>query len=102
MKKECFFKGFIHAAGVFIYIAAVVSVLFNNQKIFGGAPDFFIPVFMLLLFVISASITGFLVLGRPIQLYISGFKREVFFTFFSTIFWLVVFLGGVVAVLLYF
>jgi len=35
-----------------------------------------IPIAMLLLFVTSAAITGFLVFGKPAMLYIDGKKRE--------------------------
>ncbi len=90
----------MHAGGVFIYITAVVSVLFN-KKIFENEPEFFIPVFMLLLFVISASITGLLVLGRPICLYMDGFKKEAFTLLFSTIAWLAVFLIPITGLLVF-
>jgi len=48
-------------------------------------------VFMLLLFVISASVTGLLVLGKPIHLYLSGLKKESLTMLFANMGWLVVF-----------
>ncbi len=62
-------KSFINAVWVFIYTSAVAWVLFHGKEIFGGAQTFFIPLFLLLLFIISALITGLLVLGKPIYLY---------------------------------
>ena len=48
------------------------------------------PLFVLLLLVISASVTGLLILAKPIHLYLSGFKRETFILLFVTG-WLVLF-----------
>ena len=92
---------FLERRGVFIYVAAVAWLGFNSKTIFGKVEDNFLaPVFVLLLFVISASITGLLVLGKPIHLYFGGLKREAFILLFSTLGWLVLFLIAVVVVLL--
>ena len=92
-------KGFINAAGVFVYVSLVAWFLFNGEGIFGEIESFLLPVMMLMLFVISASITGLLVLGKPIHLYVSGFKKEAFTLLFATLAWLILFLVAVVAVL---
>jgi hypothetical protein len=55
---------------------------------------------MLLLFIISASVTGLLVLGKPIHLYLSGLKKEAFVLLFATTGWLVLFLVGITVILL--
>lgn len=69
----------MHAAGVFVYVSFVAWLGFNSQKFFGGEPDNFLtPLFVLLLFVISASITGLLVLGKPIHMYMNGLRKEAF------------------------
>lgn len=99
-KSEYFTKSLISAVGTFLYVAAVAWLGFNNQAIFGKTNNFLMPLFILLLFVISASVTGLLVLGRPIQLYLNGFKKEALVLLFSTLAWLILFLIGVVIVLL--
>ncbi|MEK7067575.1 MAG: hypothetical protein AAB956_01095 [Patescibacteria group bacterium] len=101
MKKSDYIaRSFINAAGVLVYISAVAWFMFNGKHIFDGPDNFMMPVFMLLLFVISASITGLLVLGKPISLYLEGLKKEAFTLLFVTLGWLVVFLVLVVGVLL--
>lgn len=85
-------KSFINAGGVCIYVSGIAWLGFNTQGI-DNVAGFALPIFMLLLFVISASVTGGLVLGKPILLYIDGMKREAFTLFFATIGWLIVFLG---------
>jgi hypothetical protein len=68
-------RGALSAIGVFIYVAAVAWLMFNGEKFFGKATSFWMPVALLLLFVLSAAITGLLVLGKPILLYFNG-ERE--------------------------
>lgn len=94
MKKSDYLsKSFFNAAGVLVYITAVALLLSGAEKIFGQqtSKSFVIPVFMLLLLVISASITGFLVVGKPILLYLDGLKKEALALLFYTIGWLVLF-----------
>ena len=63
--------------GTAAYIILVVSFIFSLQVFFPGLEDnIIIPISMLLLFVCSAAITGFLVFGKPVMLYIDGKKRE--------------------------
>lgn len=100
-KSDYILKSFINAGGVFLYVAAVAWLSFNSQRIFGGKPDNFLaPLFALLLLVISASITGFLVLGKPILLYLEGLKKEALKMLFATLAWLVLFLIGVIIALI--
>ncbi len=105
MKKlEYVVKSFWCAFGAFLYIAGVAWFMFHIQVIFGqtGKPDNFLaPLFALLLFVVSACITGFLVLGKPIQLYLEGLKKEAFLFLSATIAWLVLFLFVIVVLLLF-
>ena len=93
MRSNQTLRSFLHAAGVFIYVLAVAWVMSHGEAIFGGGPDgFIVPVFMILLFVVSASITGFLVLGKPVQLYLDGSKKQAVAMLFATLGWLVLFL----------
>ena len=73
--------------------------MFNGQEIFGEVSNFLMPLFLLLLFVISAAITGLLVLGKPVHLYLSGLKKEAFILLFATLAWLVISLAVVAVVL---
>ncbi|MBI1999304.1 MAG: hypothetical protein HYS74_01450 [Parcubacteria group bacterium] len=100
-KSEYFLKSFINAAGVFIYVSAIALFLSNTKGIFGDIEDMlFIPVFMLLLFIISATVTGLLVLGKPLHLYLAGLKKEALALLLATLAWLIFFLLVVAAVLL--
>jgi hypothetical protein len=101
-RQEIIVKSFFHATGTVLYIGSVAWVMFNAAKIFGeNEPDtFLIPLLVLTLFVISACVTGLLVLGRPLHLYLSGLKQEAFTFLFATIAWLIVFLAVVGGVLI--
>lgn len=69
-------QSFLHAAGVFFYTMLVASILMNGEKLFGQMRNVYGPVAFLMLFVISATIVGLLVLAKPVMLYISGDKAE--------------------------
>ncbi len=99
-KSKYLLRSFVNAAGVLIYTSAIAWLFFNGGTVFSKAPSFLIPLFMLLLLIVSASITGLLVLGKPVHLYLSGFKKEAFTLLFATLAWLVLFLFAIVIVLL--
>ncbi|MFA4937084.1 MAG: hypothetical protein WC575_02215 [Patescibacteria group bacterium] len=48
------------------------------------------PVAFLLLFVVSATIVGLLVLGKPVTLFLEGFKKEAVRLLFYTVICLIV------------
>ena len=74
---KLFFLSVLNSLGVAIYIFLVVLFLNNAQNILGPQDNKILsPMIFLLLFVFSALLTGFLVLGRPIMLYINGLKKE--------------------------
>ncbi len=75
-KSKIFLYAFLDAFGIFAYIAVVSLVMNNAEKLFGPASQFWAAVAMLLLFVFSASATGLLFFGRPVYLYLQGFKKE--------------------------
>lgn len=83
---------FLNASGTFIYISIIGFFMSNVEKIFGPGPDTFVaPIFVLLLFVISACITSGLVLGKPLMMYLDGQKREAVKLVGYTVVWLAVF-----------
>ena len=93
-------QSFLHSAGVVVYITCVSAFLSNANKIFGNEEHkFVIPIFMLLLLIISASITGLLVLGKPVSLYLDGQKKEAWTFLLYTLGWLAVFLVAVGVIL---
>jgi len=77
-KRKIIAHAFLQSAGAFIYIAGVAWLLANGKQLFGEFSGFGAPMAMLLLFVLSATLTGLLMLGRPIHLYLSGAKKESF------------------------
>lgn len=66
----------INSLGAFAYILWVAWLMFNASSIFGQIKSFWGPAALLLLFVLSATIVGALVLGRPIYLYLDGKKAD--------------------------
>ncbi len=92
-----FLRSFLSAAGTFVYIFGVAWGMSHAERIFGPEENLLIPLFMLLLFVISAATTGFLVLGKPILLYWDGAKKQALILLFATLGWLFAFLCVVAA-----
>ena len=78
MEKSKLIKyAFINSLGTFIYVVLVALLMQNGQNSFGPMQNSILgPIAFLLLFVVSATIVGLLVLGRPGYLYFNGFKRE--------------------------
>jgi heme O synthase-like polyprenyltransferase len=73
------------------YVVIVVLIIHNAEKVFGTMRNIVGPIAFLLLFVTSAAITGFLVLGQPIMLYFDNQRSEAVKLFIYTVAWLFVF-----------
>ncbi len=86
--KKILEHSLLNSLGVFIYVLAIALFFNNANKIFGNTPSFWAPLAMLLLFIVSATITGLLVFGRPIWLYLGGQKKEALKMLFYTVGWL--------------
>ena len=87
--KKLIQESFLSALGVFVYISAISLLFKYGDKLFGAKPDqYWGPVIFLLLFIISALITGFLVLGRPIWFYLGGRKEAAVRLLLYTVGWL--------------
>lgn len=69
-------RAILNSFGTAIYITLIVSFIFSLQKLAPKEDIIIIPIAMLLLFVSSAAITGFLVFGKPVMLYLDGKKKE--------------------------
>ena len=69
--------GIKNATATTLYIVAVGGFMFYGSEIkVGRSNTLIIPITMLLLFVCSAAITGYLIFGKPAQLYVDGKKKE--------------------------
>lgn len=67
LKNSLFTALYVIAVGSFMYLGGEAKI--------GRANSFLVPVSFLLLFVCSAGITGYLLFGKPILLYIDGKKK---------------------------
>ncbi|MBX4187131.1 MAG: hypothetical protein KW802_02650 [Candidatus Doudnabacteria bacterium] len=77
-----------HAVLVLLYITLVAFVMTSAEHWFPKEDGFLTPVAVLMLFVVSAAVTGTLVLGRPILMYWDGRRKEALQFFGYTIGWL--------------
>src|SRR3989344_7418387 len=89
MNKKLLGHSLGHALLAFAYIFCI-AVFFNLgvEKMFKNVPEFFAPIIMLLLFVLSAPVMAILVLGRPVLLYSDSKKKEALTMLFYTLGWL--------------
>jgi hypothetical protein len=83
--KKLAVYAFINSVGVLVYTAAVALIMSNGEKVFGQMQRFWGPVAFLMLFVLSATIVGALVLGRPVLFYLDGLKKEAIKLFIYTV-----------------
>lgn len=84
--------GLLNAFLALVYISLVAAVMSNGEKIFGNTPNKIVgPIAFLLLFVISASVTGYLIVGRSLLLYFDNQKPAALKLFGLTLLFLFVF-----------
>ena len=88
----------LNALGTAIYVSLIALFMQNAERIFGQMDNLFGPVAILLIFVLSAAITGSLVLGRPILMYLDNRKAEAVKLFIYTLGWLFVILAVIIGV----
>jgi hypothetical protein len=95
-------QSLLHALATTIYISLIAVLMQNGDKLFGKTDNVLTAIFVLMLFVISAAITGVLVLGKPIKMYFDNSKKEAIHFLFWTIFWLLILLviGFVILILI--
>jgi len=74
--QKLLFHAIFNTVMTLIYVACIGWILFNANDIFKNNQGFWPVVAFLLLFVLSALIVGFLILGRPIYLYFNDAKKE--------------------------
>jgi len=95
MRKELLLQALGRATATFLYVALVVVFMSNGSRLFGEKDHALTPVFVLLLFVISATVTAYLILGKPVEMYLDGAKKEAVRFLFATVGWLAAFLVAV-------
>jgi heme O synthase-like polyprenyltransferase len=91
MRKKLAFFSFFSALGEGIYILLVALVMRNANQWFGNTPSISGIIAFLLLFVVSAAVSGALIFGKPVLLYLEGKKKEALELFGLTIGWLFIF-----------
>ncbi len=92
MEKKLLTFSFFAALSQVAYIFLISLVLRYGDEIFGAKPGIFGIIAALLLFVVSAAISGALILGKPALLYLEGKKKEALQLFILTVSWLILFL----------
>ncbi len=93
MKSNPVVQSLGHALLAFVYILLVAFVMHNGEQVFGHDDKIWGTIAVLTLFVLSASVMGALVLGRPILLYLDGHKTAAVKFFGYTLGWMVVILA---------
>jgi hypothetical protein len=91
-KNKLIKRAFLDAFGVIAYISLFSFIINNLEHWTGSKPDnhFLAPVFFLSMFIVSACITGSLVLLKPVLLYLDGQKKEAVNLFLYTIVFLAI------------
>ena len=95
-------RALINSVATAIYVIGVSSFLYFGTLIkLGRVNSILAPIALLLLFVFSASLTGFLIFGKPAQLYVDGKKKEALslLTYTLVIFSVITFLALVILVI---
>ncbi len=90
----------ISSLGVLGYISLVGWVMINGDRLFGNETAIVGIAAFLLLFVFSTLITGLLVLGGPIYLYLEKNKKTAIKMLFCNIGWLAIITACVLLLLL--
>lgn len=81
-------RSLLNALGTAAYVALIATTLQHGEVIFGKMNRTLGPIAFLMLFVLSATITGSLVLGKPVLMYMNGEKGEAVKLFLYTVGWL--------------
>jgi hypothetical protein len=75
--KEIRKTALINSVATALYIILVGTFMYYGTMIKIGRDNAFLaPIAMLFLFVFSAALTGFLMIGKPAQMYADGKKKE--------------------------
>jgi hypothetical protein len=90
-KNNLLARAFLDALGVAVYAVGFAYFVNNAQQWFGPEPGGWLGfAMMIMIFIISACVTGSLVLLKPILLYLEGHKKEAVQLFAYTLLFLIV------------
>jgi len=81
-------RSLLNALGTIAYVSIVVTIMQNGERIFNGMNQITAPIAFLTLFVLSAAITGGLVVGKPVMLFLENQKSDAIKLFIYTLCWL--------------
>lgn len=92
-KMNLYLQGLINVVLAGVYISLVALFISHAESIFGKQDGGFLgTIVFLMLLVLSASVMGVLILGKPIMMYIDGQKKEGVKLLGITIGWIFVFI----------
>jgi hypothetical protein len=91
MDRKITSYSFFNALGTIVYVSLVALVMSHGNKWFGPGNNILGAIAILSLLVLSASVVGALILGRPALWYMDGKKSEGIKLFLFTLGWLLVF-----------
>ena len=94
------FLAFLQATGLVVYISLVSQFFMHGEKWFGRMDHLFGPILMLLIFVLSATISALLVLGRSGYLFWGKKYKESFTLLSWTIGWGIFYIAAISALLI--
>lgn len=81
-------RSLLNVLGTIGYISIVALFMNNASKVLGEKDNALSPILFLLLFVLSAAITGSLIAGKPLLMYLNGEKPQAIKLFLYTLGWL--------------
>ena len=90
ISRKYILHSLLHALAVLAYVAIVAFVMQSTNDHFGNANDIIAIISVLMLFTVSAAITGSIVFGKPVYLFLNGEKKSAVEFLILTIGWLFV------------
>lgn len=77
----------VNALGAILYIVVVASAMFYGPTLINLPKEdsVFMPIGFLSLFVFSAAVMGYIFLGQPTQMFLSGEKKQAVDLFIKTL-----------------
>ena len=90
MHRKLLKQSLLHVVLAIAYIFCVAAFFRSAEFLLGKEDNFFAPVIVLMLLVLSAAIMAILFFGRPIQLYLDNQKKEALAFLGYTVCWFVI------------
>ena len=75
---------------LFLYVLGIGWLMSNGNRVLPVSDPLLGSAFFLMLFVLSALISGLLILGRPLAMYLGGAKKEAAMLLGLTVLWMFV------------